>query len=307
MNTRKWSRLLEILTGIASLLLAGSVPALGQHSSLLPAPVKVQYGAGYIDVARLCLAPLISPAPEDAFAFTTLLEGAHGALTSCPAPLKPSIQLERSGPVAALPVPDERPGPESREAYSIDISADGVVVSGHSSAGEYFGVQTLLQLIEHGPDGALRLPYAHVEDWPALAYRATLMDAGSEGPMLTFNEVKRQIDFIARWKGNQYFFYSEGNIELRGYPLLNPQARFKQQRIQELVAYARPRPSDVVPALAMYGPLQARGRVEADSGGSMKPGACREPLRRAPTPLRCSSSSNNSPRRPNCFRRRAKR
>lgn len=259
-------RRLAALAGMAFLLLTVSALAQAQHSPLLPAPVKLQYSAGYIGLAGLCVAPLTSSAPEDAFALTTLIERAHGALSACTAQQKPSIQLERSGPVAALPTPGETPGPESREAYTIDISADGVIVRGHSSAGEYYGVQTLLQMIEHGPDGALRLPYAHVEDWPALAYRGTLMDAGSEGPMLTFDEVKRQIDFIAKWKGNQYFFYSEGNIELHGYPLLNPEARFTQQQIRDLVAYARERHIDVIPAIEMYGHLHDLFRIETYSG-----------------------------------------
>lgn len=263
MKMQKGFRLSAVFA--AMVLLAASVPAQEQHSPLLPAPQKVQYGAGYLDLARLCIAPLTSSAPEDAFALTTLIDGAHGALFACGEQQKPFIQLERSGAIAALPVPGETPSPNSREAYTITVSADGVVVRGNSSAGEYYGVQTLLQMIEHSPDGTLRLPYAHVEDWPALAYRGTLMDAGSEGPMLTFDEMKRQIDFIARWKGNQYFFYSEGNIELHGYPLLNPQARFTQQQIRELVAYARERHIDVIPAVELYGHLHDLFRIETYS------------------------------------------
>jgi hexosaminidase len=263
MNMLECFRRLAAIAGMASLPMAVSVAAQVQHPSLLPAPVKVQYDAGYMDLAGLCAAPRTSSAPEDAFTLTSLLEGAHGALEVCSGQQKPSIRIERSGPVAALPTPGETPGPESREAYTIEISADGVLVKGRSSAGEFYGVQTLLQMIERGPDGALRLPYARVEDWPALAYRGTLMDAGSEGPMLTFEEVKHQIDFIAKWKGNQYFFYSEGNIELHGYPLLNPQARFTQQQIREIVGYARERHIDVIPAVEMYGHLHDLFRIEA--------------------------------------------
>ncbi|HKR27112.1 MAG TPA: glycoside hydrolase family 20 zincin-like fold domain-containing protein [Acidobacteriaceae bacterium] len=258
-------RLSAALAGIASFLTLSGF-AQSQHSPLLPAPVKVQYGAGYLDLADVCIASITNSAPEDTYALTALIDGARGAVSTCAEQQKNSIQLKRSGPVAPLPVPGETPGPNSREAYTIEISADGVVVTGHSSAGEYYGVQTLLQMIEHGPDGSLRLPYAQVEDWPALAYRGTLMDAGSEGPMLTFEEVKRQIDFIAKWKGNQYFFYSEGNIELHGYPLLNPQARFTQQQIRDLVAYARERHIDVIPAVEMYGHLHDLFRIETYSG-----------------------------------------
>jgi hexosaminidase len=79
-------------------------------------------------------------------------------------------------------------------------------------------------------------------------------------------EVKRQIDYLAKWKGNQYFFYSEGNIEMRGYPLLNSNARFTQAQIREFVAYARERHIDVVPAVEMYGHLHDLFRIEKYSG-----------------------------------------
>lgn len=265
MNLQRRFRWPAAVAGAGLLFLGGPALARAPHSPLLPAPVKVEYGTGYLQLASVCVTPLQSPAAEDSFAVATLLQGSGGALSTCSGPHVTAIHLERTGPVAALPVPGEAPGPQSREAYTIDISAKGVSIRGRSSAGEYYGVQTLLQMIEHHPDGALSLPFAHVEDWPALSYRATLMDAGSEGPMLTFDEVEHQLDFIARWKGNQYFFYSEGNIELRGYPLLNPQARFTQVQIREIVAYARQRHIDVVPAIEMYGHLHDLFRIETYS------------------------------------------
>ena len=39
-----------------------------------------------------------------------------------------SIVLHRSGPVAALPVPGEVAGPDSREAYSLAITPEGVTL-----------------------------------------------------------------------------------------------------------------------------------------------------------------------------------
>jgi hypothetical protein len=159
-------------------------------------------------------------------------------------------------------VPNEVPGPESREAYELTIAKDGITITGKSSAAIYYGVQTALQMVETSRDGTIRLPYADVVDWPALSYRGTLMDAGSEGPMHTLDEIERQIDFLAKWKGNQYFFYSEGNIELRGYPLLNPKARFTQDQIKQIVAYARDRHIDVIPAVELYGHLHDLFRIE---------------------------------------------
>ena len=232
------------------------------HPRLLPEPREIQYSDGWVNVRQLCAAPIANAAVEERFALKTLDEGLHVSLPSCEAGKGVAVQLERTGAVDALPVPNETPGPEAREAYRLNIGNKGVSIRAHSSAGVYYGVQTLLQMVERDANGNARLPYVTVHDWPELAYRGILMDAGSEGPMLTFDEVEKQIDFLAKWKNNQYFFYSEGNIEMRGYPLLNPKARFTQQQIREIVAYARERHIDVIPAVEMYGHLHDLFRIE---------------------------------------------
>jgi len=60
--------------------------------------------------------------------------------------------------VAALPVPGEHPGPESREAYAIQVTPGGVNVEGRSSAALYYAAQTLHQLVDGqgGPRPFLR-------------------------------------------------------------------------------------------------------------------------------------------------------
>lgn len=246
---------------LASILCSAACGVAQTHPRLLPEPAELTYGDGWVSTSELCAAAMPNAAPEDRFALETLSRGL-GSLAVCRGGRHAAVTLQRTGAIDALPVPGETPGPDSREAYTLTVSRDGVKITARSSAGEYYGVQTLLQMVEHDAAGAARIPFAVIHDWPALAYRGTLMDAGSEGPMLTLDEVKRQIDFLAKWKDNQYFFYSEGNIEMRGYPLLNPNARFTQQQIREIVAYARERHVDVVPAVEMYGHLHDLFRIE---------------------------------------------
>ena len=105
------------------------------------------------------------------------------------------------------------------------------------------------------------LPEVEVEDWPATAYRGAMIDM-SEGPFPTEAEVKRQIDFLARWKVNQYYFYSETSIALDGYSLLSANERFMQQQIREIVSYARERHIDVIPSLELFGHLHDLFRIE---------------------------------------------
>ncbi len=173
----------------------------------------------------------------------------------------PVILLTRTGPNDPLPVPNEQPGPQSRESFQLKVTAAGAEIRGRSSAALFYAVQTLWQLVEW-EGGQAFLPEVQIEDWPALAYRGPLWDVGSEGAMSTVEEILRQIDFLAKWKANQYYFYSEASIELDGYPLLNPGARFTKDQIRRIVTYAGQRHIDVVPCLEFYGHLHDLFRIE---------------------------------------------
>ena len=47
-------------------------------------------------------------------------------------------------------------------------------------------------------------------------------------------EARWQLDFLARWKTKKYFIYTEGAIELDGYPVLNPEGRFSKEQIRRI-------------------------------------------------------------------------
>jgi hexosaminidase len=256
---------------LALLLCLAASPAASAtpHMPLLPRPQHIVYGEGQLALQGLQISLPADAAAEDNFAAQRLSaclgsrnDKGHGdqplSITSSPS-TGPVIRLRRTGAIDALPQPGEAPGPHSREAYSIEVTSGGGVVEAQSSAGLFYGTETLCQLVE---GGAIRsIPAVRIEDWPAAAYRGTMVDM-SEGPLPTEQEIKRQIDFLARWKANQYYFYNESNIELAGYPLLNPEARFTREQIQSIVAYARERHIDVVPCLELYGHLHDLFRIE---------------------------------------------
>jgi hypothetical protein len=114
------------------------------------------------------------------------------------------------------------------------------------------------------------LPEVTIHDWPALAYRGFMMDT-SHGPLPTEAEIKRQIDFLARWKANQYYFYSEASIALRGYDLVNPDGRYTQEQVHRIIDYARARHVDVVPCAELYGHLHDLFRMERYADLSLLP------------------------------------
>jgi hexosaminidase len=254
-----------------SLLLACLLPvwllaaAPGSHKPLLPRPQEVRYGGTELPVRGLSVRFASAPGAEDRFAAREL----SAALSSIAEMQVPVLDVERSGKtvllsrtgdVAALPAADERPGPDSRESYSIKIDSNGAEIRARSSAGLFYGVQTLRQLVE-GEGAHAVLPEVEIRDWPSLAYRGFMMDM-SHGPLPREEEIKRQIDFLARWKVNQYYFYSEVSIELTGYPLFSPKARYTREQVRRIIDYARERHVDVVPCLEYYGHLHDVFQIE---------------------------------------------
>jgi len=241
------------------------------HNLLLPAPQEVRYGAGRLPVRGLVIrieGPS-SPSTEDLFAARVL---ASWLTEACGSPVRvaenpaetpssaPAVVLRRSGDVAALPVPDETAGPESRESYEVRVTTQGATATARSSAGLYYAAQTLRQMVE-GRGDAASLPEAEVRDWPAFAYRGYMMDF-SHAQLPTPDEVRSQLDFLARFKTNQYLFYTEASVELEGYPTLMAEARYSQADVRAIIDYARERHIDVIPNLELYGHLHDLFRME---------------------------------------------
>jgi hypothetical protein len=236
------------------------------HSFLMPVPQHVEYGSGTVNLRDLEIVVPESSAAEDKFAAGQLAAGLLKR-TGISVPVTGSlgthkaIVFQRSGGIDALPQVGEQTGPASRESYKITVSSDGVVISAVASAGIFYAVDTLIQLAE--PSSVF--PFVNIEDWPGTAYRGTMIDM-SEGPIATEDEVLRQLDFLASWKGNQYYFYNEDSIELTGYSLLNPQAQFSKEQIRHIIEYARQRHIDVVPCLELYGHQHDLFRIEKFTG-----------------------------------------
>ena len=254
-------------------LILALAPAWGAaHNRLLPQPREVRYGAGSLALDGLAVRFASSPGPEDRFAARELAAGLSAAgQTFVPVAdagaSTAAVMLNRTGDPDPLPKADERTGPDAREAYTLTVTPRGAEIRARSSAGIYYGVQTLLQMVE-GSGGAAALPAVEIRDWPALPYRGFMMDL-SHGQLLRVSEIERQIDLLARFKANQYYFYSEASIELDGYGVVNPEGRYTADQVRHIVDYARERHVDVVPCLELYGHLHDLFRVERFSGLSL--------------------------------------
>ena len=251
--------------------LAALATASAAHSPLLPRPQQVHYENGNLPLRGLSIRFAAPPTAEDRFA-AEQLASRLSAIGQMQIPIRKgktsgsAILLNRTAAGAALPGDNEHAGPDSREAYSLQVTLKGAEIHATSSAGLFYGVQTLLQMVEgSGPQAAL--PASAISDWPALPYRGFMMDL-SHGQLLRVSEIERQLDLLARFKANQYYFYSEASIEFEGYELVNPDGRYTRDEVRRIIEYARQRHIDVVPCMELYGHMHDLFRVEkfADLG-----------------------------------------
>lgn len=142
----------------------------------------------------------------------------------------------------------------STEGYVIVPGAKRLIVIGATSAGVFYGAQTVKQLVE-GDGATARIHLARIRDWPAMRYRG-LHDDLSRGPVPTLEFQKRQIRTFAAYKLNVYSPYFEHTLAYASHPLpAPPDGALSRADIRELVSYARQYHIDVIPEQEAFGHL----------------------------------------------------
>ena len=120
---------------------------------ILPQPQKIVYGKGQLKLSGLTIGFASLPGAEDRFAAQEL-SAILSEITATQVAVRetmvsgPSIIFERTGDISPLPLPGEKSGPSSRESYKIKITPGNARITAPSSAGLFYAVQTLRQMIE---------------------------------------------------------------------------------------------------------------------------------------------------------------
>lgn len=153
------------------------------------------------------------------------------------------------------------PADLNEEGYVLFADADGVVVAGQSSAGTFYGLQTLKQLVR-GEGGGAYVQGVRVTDWPSVRWRG-LSDDISRGPVPTLDYLKRQIRTEAMFKMNMHSLYMEHVFGSTSHPLVAPEGgAVTPAEIRELVAYARRFHVELVPQQQTFGHLHKALKFE---------------------------------------------
>jgi len=196
--------------------------------------------------------------PDDHFAATNLSDWLQQLEVPASQSRSTTVELLRASSQRARRILEKsqvKITPEMHdEGYAIVPAEKRIAVIADTSAGVFYGVQTVKQLIQ-GRGSAATLHMAMIRDWPAMRYRG-ISDDLSRGPLPTLDFQKRQIRTLAAYKLNVYSPYFENTLHYPSNPVsgLNG-GSMTPEEARELVAYAHGYHVMIIPEQEAFGHL----------------------------------------------------
>ena len=193
-------------------------PILAQ--SVIPVPLKMEKGTGSF---------LLS---EKTRLYTNLQGGEaklwENYLKALPVQLKEARKKDRKQMLLLLITP-KNPQLPSPESYTLSVTPQQILIRATSGAGLFYGMQTLLQLMQPASTGSYSVPSVEIEDTPRFAYRGLMLDVSRHFSTKEF--IKKQIDALAYYKINRLHLHltdaAGWRLEIKKYPLLTEFAAWR--------------------------------------------------------------------------------
>jgi hexosaminidase len=240
----------------------------------LPAGIRINCAAPCSAEDEFAVADLKSALAERHIATTDALNAPHILITRYTTDLGRSIYHE-TAPAAEI---SGMPAAMQPEGYVIQPDNDGVALTADTSAGIFYALQTVKQLIT-GDGATATFHLATIRDWPAMMYRG-LSDDLSRGPLDTLEFQKQIVRTLASYKANVYSPYLESPQAFPSLPLTAiPGASLTPADARALVAYAQQYHVTVIPDQEAFGHLHHnllwetyQGAAETPHGAVLAPG-----------------------------------
>ena len=138
------------------------------------------------------------------------------------------------------------------EGYVLGVGEQGVVIIAESPSGRFYGVMTLVQLLER-EKRSIRVPGVSIRDWPLQRIRG-ITDDLSRGQVSTMENFKKIIRFLARYKLNVYSLYIEDIFVFKSHPQIGQgRGELTAAQMKELDAYAKRYHVELIPIFETLG------------------------------------------------------
>jgi hexosaminidase len=171
----------------------------------------------------------------------------------------PFIRLERADTELAKSLLDKNhlsldPAMHDEGYVIVPDGPGGLAVIAETSAGIFYGVQTVKQLIRGSGNNAVLLAPV-LRDWPAMSHRG-ISDDWSRGPLPNMDFLRREIRTIAAFKLNVFSPYFEHTFAYATTPVAAfPGGSMTPQEAKQLVEFAAQYHITVIPEQEAFGHL----------------------------------------------------
>jgi hexosaminidase len=164
------------------------------------------------------------------------------------------------------------------EAYGLYVIDKGILV-GARETGQFYALQTLMQLLPVNFKTQAKIPAVDISDAPRFPYRGMHLDTGRHFMPVDF--VKKYVDLMSQYKFNYFHWHLTDDqgwrIEIKKYPRLTEvgsrrketvkernlqpyvgdnvpvEGFYTQEQIKDVVAYAKARRITVIPEIELPG------------------------------------------------------
>jgi hexosaminidase len=159
----------------------------------------------------------------------------------------PSEDTQFSDLCNGLPSPQK----DSEESYVIDVNKKSIIISGGGKAGLFYGVQTLIQLMEEAEWGNGSLQGLLIQDWPQIKLRAVHYNFFFH--LDRYEYLKECVKKLARYKVNGVVLEFEDRFKYQLHPTLAAPTSFTPEQVKELTDYAHQYHIDIIPLVQGLG------------------------------------------------------
>lgn len=139
------------------------------------------------------------------------------------------------------------------EGYKLSVTANNIIIKANTSAGLYYGAQSLIQLFPAQIESKVKvsnvkwqIPVTEITDYPRVGWRGLMLDVARH--FFTVDEVKKYIDQMSRYKFNRLHWHltdDEGwRIEIKSLPKLTEIGAWRVDKVGNFGYFSNPLPNE---------------------------------------------------------------
>jgi hexosaminidase len=147
-----------------------------------------------------------------------------------------------------------------KEGYILEANPNGVTISANASAGLFYGMQTLIQLLPKEIEANVvskmewSIPAVKIIDYPRFGWRGMMLDVSRH--FFPKADVKTYIEQIARYKYNVFHWHLTDDhgwrIEIKSLPKLTEIGAWRVERAGAFGSRSEPLPGELTPIGGFY-------------------------------------------------------